>query len=64
MELSKRLEYGNVIVDLGRAGVIKRDRANSKRNIKNEQVKKAYCYEVKKRIKGPSNFLSRAHPQF
>ena len=32
----KRLEYGNVIVDLGKAeGVIKKDEVNSKRNFKN-----------------------------
>ena len=32
----KRLEYGNVIVDLGKAeGVIKKDELNTKRNFKN-----------------------------
>ena len=61
----KRLEYGNVIVDLGRAeGVIKKDELIPREVLKTGERVKAYCYEVKKEIKGHQIFLSRAHPQF
>ena len=61
----KRLEYGNVIMDLGRAeGVIKKDELIPREALKTGDRVKAYCYEVKKEIKGHQIFLSRAHPQF
>ncbi len=61
----KRLEYGNVIIDLGRAeGVIKKDELIPREILKNGDRVKAYCYEVKKELKGHQIFLSRAHPQF
>tara|TARA_B100000963_G_scaffold249650_1_gene218646 strand:+ start:1023 stop:2609 length:1587 start_codon:yes stop_codon:yes gene_type:complete len=61
----KRLEYGNVIVDLGRAeGVIKKDELIPREILKTGDRVKAYCYEVKKEYKGHQIFLSRAHPQF
>ena len=61
----KRLEYGNVIVDLGKAeGVIKKDELIPREILKTGDRIKAYCYEVKKEIKGHQIFLSRAHPQF
>ena len=61
----KRLEYGNVIVDLGKAeGVIKKDELISREILKTGDRVKAYCYEVRKELKGHQIFLSRAHPQF
>ena len=61
----KRLEYGNVIVDLGRAeGVIKKDELIPREILKTGDRVKAFCYEVKKEFKGHQIFLSRAHPQF
>jgi N utilization substance protein A len=61
----KRLEYGNVIVDLGKAeGVIKKDELIPREILKTGERVKAYCYEVKKDLKGHQIFLSRAHPQF
>ena len=61
----KRLEYGNVIVDLGRAeAVIKKDELIPREILKIGDRVKAYCYEVKKELKGHQIFLSRAHPQF
>ena len=59
----KRLEYGNVIVDLGKEGVIK-DELIPREILKTGDRVKAYCYEVKKELKGHQIFLSRAHPQF
>ena len=61
----KRLEYGNVIVDLGKAeGVIKKDELIPRELLKTGDRVKAYCYEVRKELKGHQIFLSRAHPQF
>ena len=62
----KRLEYGNVIVDLGKAeGVIKKDELIPREVLKTGERVKAYCYEVKKKeLKGHQIFLSRAHHQF
>ncbi len=61
----KRLEYGNAILDLGRAeGVIKKDELIPREILKPGDRVKAYCYEVKKELKGHQIFLSRAHPQF
>ena len=61
----KRLEYGNVIVDLGRAeGIIRKEELIQREILKNGDRVKAYCYEVKRDNKGHQIFLSRAHPQF
>ena len=61
----KRLEYGNIIIDLGKAeGVIKKDELIPREILKTGDRVKAYCYEVKKELKGHQIFLSRAHPQF
>ena len=61
----KRLEYGNVIVDLGKAeGVIKKDELIPREILKTGDRVKAFCYEVRKELKGHQIFLSRAHPQF
>ncbi|MAJ85944.1 MAG: transcription termination/antitermination protein NusA [Candidatus Pelagibacter sp.] len=61
----KRIEYGNVIIDLGKAeGVIKKDELIPREILKTGDRLKAYCYEVKQDLKGHQIFLSRAHPQF
>ena len=61
----KRLEYGNVIVYLGKAeGVIKKDELIPREILKTGDRVKAYCYEVRKEMKGHQIFLSRAHPHF
>ena len=61
----KRLEYGNVIIDLGKAeAIIKKDELIPREILKTGDRVKAYCYEVKKELKGQQIFLSRAHPQF
>jgi len=61
----KRIEYGNAIVDLGRAeSIIRKEELIPREILKNGDRIKAFCYEVKKDIKGHQIFLSRAHPQF
>jgi len=61
----KRLEFGNVIVDLGRAeAIIQKNEMIPRENIKAGDRVKAYCYDVKRETRGQQIFLSRAHPKF
>jgi N utilization substance protein A len=61
----KRVEYGNVIVDLGRAeGIIRRDEMIPRENVRLGDRIRAYIYEVSREQRGPQIFLSRARPEF
>lgn len=61
----KRVEYGHVILDLGRAeGVIRRNDGIPRENFNPGDRVRAYLYKVVRETKGPQIFLSRAHPQF
>ena len=61
----KRLEYGNVIVDLNRAeAIIKKEELIPREILKTGDRIKAYCYDVIRENKGQQIFLSRAHPKF
>jgi N utilization substance protein A len=61
----KRVEYGHVIVDLGRAeGIIRRNDGIQRENFQNGDRIRAYLYKISREIKGPQIFLSRAHPDF
>jgi N utilization substance protein A len=61
----KRVEYGNVIVDLGRAeGIIRRDEMIPRENVRLGDRIRAYVYDVRREQRGPQIFLSRARPEF
>jgi len=61
----KRLEYGNVIVDLNRAeSIIKKEELIPREVLKTGDRIKAYCYDVIRENKGQQIFLSRANPRF
>jgi len=61
----KRVEYGNVIVDLGRGeGIIRRDEMIPRENFRYGDRVRAYVYDVRREQRGPQIFLSRTHPQF
>lgn len=61
----KRVEYGNVIVDLGRGeAVIRRDETIPRENFRYGDRVRAYVYDVRREQRGPQIFLSRTHPQF
>jgi N utilization substance protein A len=61
----KRVEYGNVIVDLGRGeGIIRRDEMIPRENVRYGDRVRAYVYDVRREQRGPQIFLSRTHPQF
>ena len=61
----KRLEFGNVVVDLGRTeAVIQKNELIPRENIKAGDRIKAYCFDVRREQRGQQIFLSRAHPKF
>ena len=61
----KRLEFGNVIVDLGRTeAIIQKNEIIPRENIKAGDRIKAYCHDVRREPRGQQIFLSRAHPKF
>ncbi|KAA5601894.1 transcription termination factor NusA [Blastochloris sulfoviridis] len=61
----KRVEYGNVIVDLGRGeGIIRRDELLPREVFRNGDRVRAFVYDVRREARGPQIFLSRTHPQF
>jgi len=61
----KRLEFGNVIIDLGKTeGIIRKDEMIPRENIKTGDRVKAYCYDVRREIRGQQIFLSRANSKF
>ncbi len=61
----KRLEFGNVIADLGRTeAIIQKNELIPRENIKAGDRIKAYCLDVRREPRGQQIFLSRAHPKF
>jgi len=61
----KRAEFGNIILDLGKAeGIIRKDQTIPRENLRNGDRIKAYIYDVRSELKGPQIFLSRSHSQF
>ena len=61
----KRLEYGNVIVDLNRSeAIIRKEELIPREVLKTGDRIKAYCYDVIRENKGQQIYLSRAHPKF
>ena len=61
----KRVEYGTVIVDLGRAeAVIRKDALLPREVYKPGDRVRAYIMEVRREIRGPQIFLSRTHSDF
>src|SRR6476646_1909772 len=61
----KRVEYGNVIVDLGRSeAIIRRDEMIPRELFRPGDRVRAYVYDLRREQRGPQIFLSRTHPQF
>tara|TARA_E500000178_G_scaffold63665_1_gene60593 strand:- start:36 stop:1628 length:1593 start_codon:yes stop_codon:yes gene_type:complete len=61
----KRLEFGNVIIDLGRTeAIIQKNELIPREIIKAGDRIKAYCFDVRREQRGQQIFLSRAHPKF
>ncbi|PLS22791.1 transcription termination factor NusA [Neptunicoccus cionae] len=63
--LVKRVEYGNVIVDVGRGeAVLRRDQLINRELFRNGDRIRAYIKEVRSEMRGPQIFLSRTCPEF
>ncbi|MFO1038208.1 MAG: transcription termination factor NusA [Geminicoccaceae bacterium] len=61
----KRVEHGNVLVDLGRAeAIVRRDDLIPREMFRPKDRIRAYLYDVRHEIRGPQIFLSRTHPAF
>ena len=63
--LVKRVEYGNVIVDVGRGeAVCRRDQLVNREMFRNGDRIRAFIKEVRSEMRGPQVFLSRTAPEF
>ena len=63
--LVKRVEFGNVIVDLGRAeGLLRRDELIPREHFKNGDRVRAFIMDVREEPRGPQIFLSRTAGEF
>ena len=63
--LVKRVEFGNVVVDLGRAeAMLRRDELLPRESFRQGERVRSYIYDVREETRGPQIFLSRTHPQF
>ncbi len=61
----KRVEFGHVVVDLGRAeGVIRRDQQIPREAVRVGDRVRSLIFSVRRENRGPQIFLSRAHPDF
>jgi N utilization substance protein A len=61
----KRTEYGNLMIEVGRAeGLLRRDELIPRESFRNNDRVRAYIYDVREEPRGPQIFLSRTHPGF
>ena len=63
--LVKRVEFGNVIIDLGRAeALLRRDETIPREHFNNGDRVRAYIMDVREEQRGPQIFMSRTHTDF
>jgi N utilization substance protein A len=63
--LVKRVEFGNVVVDLSRAeALLRREETIPREHFNVGDRVRAYVMDVREEPRGPQVFLSRSHPQF
>jgi N utilization substance protein A len=61
----KRVEYGNVIVDVGRGeAILRRDQLINREAFRTGDRVRSYIREVREETRGPQIFLSRTAPEF
>nr|WP_321523999.1 transcription termination factor NusA [uncultured Cohaesibacter sp.] len=61
----KRVEYGNVTVDLaGSEAIVRRDELIAREAFRPGDRIRAIIYDIRREQRGPQIFLSRTHPQF
>ncbi len=63
--LVKRVEFGNITVDLGRAeALLRRDESLPRESFRKDDRVRALIIDVREEPRGPQIFLSRSHPDF
>lgn len=63
--LVKRVEYGNVVIDLGKGeGVVRREHVLPRESFRNGDRIRAYIREIDRESRGPQILLSRTDPEF
>ncbi len=63
--LVKRIEFGNVIIDLGRAeGILRREDIIPRETFRTGDRIRVFISEINPEARGPMIILSRTHPQF
>ena len=63
--LVKRIEYGNVIVDVGRGeAILRRDQLINRETFRSGDRVRSYIKDVRSEVRGPQVFLSRTQPEF
>jgi transcription termination/antitermination protein NusA len=63
--LVKRVEFGNVTVDLGRGeAMLRRDELLPRETFRNGDRVRAHILDVREEPRGPQIFLTRTHPDF
>ncbi|GAB4571572.1 MAG: transcription termination factor NusA [Rhodothalassiaceae bacterium] len=61
----KRVEYGNAIIDLGRAeAIMRRDQVIPRETLRQNERIRGIIYEVRRETRGPQIFMSRTKPEF
>jgi len=61
----KRVEYGNVIVDVGRGeAILRRDQLINREPFRTGDRVRAFIRDVRSEVRGPQIFLSRTAPEF
>ena len=61
----KRVEFGNVTIDLGRGeGILRRDELLPRESFCQGDRVRALIFEVRRENRGPQIFMSRTHPDF
>lgn len=61
----KRIEFGNVVLDIGKTeAILRRDEIIPREKFKNGDRVRAYVLDVRREAKGPQIFLSRTCPEF
>ena len=63
--LVKRVEFGNVVVDLGRAeAMLRRDELLPRESFRQGERVRSYVFECARKTRGPQIFLSRTRREF
>ncbi|OSQ50241.1 transcription termination factor NusA [Thalassospira alkalitolerans] len=63
--LVKRVEFGNILIDLGRAeAILRREELIPRETVRQGDRVRALILDVRREQRGPQIFLSRTHPTF